>query len=84
MIKSRFLSLRHLNTTTKILCGFAHFYTNIEFPKRIERQLLGLTLQTRFRKAFWKLYSADVQRKPTIEGVNETIEVACTKGFRRT
>ena len=32
---------------------FFHFHANIQFPKRMERQLLRLTLQTRFWKAFW-------------------------------
>ena len=53
------IQLRQLNTTTlaeynyQNTLRFFHFYANIEFPKRMERQLLRLTLQTRFRKAFW-------------------------------
>ena len=46
---------------------FFHFHANIEFPKQMERQLLRLILQTRFRKEFWRLYSVDVQREPAIE-----------------
>ena len=45
---------------------FFHFYAKIELPKQMERQLLRLTLQIRFWKAFWWLHSADVQGKPVI------------------